>query len=360
MQNPTLEHLTVDQREGLLVAYAIDLASGINIKSMPFLKPKTIKHYLNAAASFALDALQPDPRYRTNKFGVRLSKCMFPDLHNWMQFLTKWDGPTNKAWSLDLKILLAMKSISATVPFVSMTSCAIDSIILGAYTGSRCSEYCKRTTKKNEPFAKVPANHFTREWGDYPIALISKDISFLTNERCVIPINASISKAQYVSVRFRFDKGGGQNFSVRTFKRLDTHPFLCPVRTAARLIHRWKHVSNDDMFPLCSYSSTHPTQPIVLADHQVTKLIRQAVILAYPNPQHLYRAHLDLFRTHSVRVFACCSLIAAGLTDEQIEYKLRWCSSAWKGYIRESFDEVDLTSLKLFHSAHLPPSNLTN
>jgi hypothetical protein len=53
------------------VAYAIDLASGVNIKSMPYLKPKTIKLYINAAASFALEALQPDPRYRTNQFGVR-------------------------------------------------------------------------------------------------------------------------------------------------------------------------------------------------------------------------------------------------------------------------------------------------
>ena len=323
---------------------------------MPFLKPKTIKLYLNAAASFAMDALQPDPRYRTNKFGVRLSKCMFPDLHEWIQFLTKWDGPTNKAWSLDMKILLALKTISSTVPFVSMTSCAIDAIILGAYTGSRCSEYCRGTTKRNEPFAKVPSNHFTREWGGYPIALISKDIQFLDKDRCLIPFQGTIQSAIYVSVRFRFDKGGGQNFSIRTFKRLDKWPFLCPVRTTSRLINRWKHVSNNTMFPLCCFTTSQPPQPIVLADFQVTKLIRQAVVLAYPNENHLYRAHLDLFRTHSIRVFACCSLIAAGLSEEQIEYKLRWCSSAWKGYIRESFDEVDLTSLKLFHSATLENS----
>jgi hypothetical protein len=216
IENPTLEHLPLDKKEGLLVAYAIDLASGVNIKSMPFLKPKTIKFYLNAAASFALDALQPDPRYRTNKFGVRLSKCMFPDLHNWIQFLTKWDGPTNKAWSLDMKILIAMKSMSSQAPFVSMISCAVDAIILGAYTGSRCSEYCKGTTKRNEPFATVPTNHFTREWGGYPIALISKDITFLQKDRCIIPTQESISNVEYVSVRFRFDKGGGQNFSTNT------------------------------------------------------------------------------------------------------------------------------------------------
>ena len=107
-------------------------------------------------------------------------------------------------------------------------------------------------------------------------------------------------------------------------------------------------ICRDERFPICCHQQKGQTT--VLTDTQVTATLREAVVRAYPNPNHVFRQQLNLFRTHSIRVFACCTLVAAGLSTEQIEYKLRWCSTSWKGYIRESLSEVDLISLKIFSS----------
>ena len=331
-----------------MVAYAIDLASGINIKGIPFIQHTTIKLYLAAAASFAIDKLLPDPRYRHNMFGFQVGKNMFPELHHWLSFLKKWEGPTNKAWSLDMNILQQLKTTLQTSNPLSHTASAIDAIVLGAYTGARCSEYCRGTFRKGELFAKVPDNKFTREWRGYPIAFVNSDITFLNSSRCIIHTSRANQEAQYVQIRFRFDKGGGQNFSVRTFRTLPSEPFLCPVLTALRILTRWSRICKDERFPICCFHDKRKTA--VLTDTQVTTTLREAVKSAYPNPNHVFRQQIQLFRTHSIRVFACCTLVAAGLTTEQIEYKLRWCSTSWKGYIRESLSEVDLISMKIFSS----------
>ena len=357
ISDPTLKSLTPTDREGLISAYAIDVSTGVNIKQLAYIKPSTLKDYLKAAASFALEQKLPDPRYRYNKFGVRLQKCFFPQLQQWMSFITKWDGPTNKAWSLDMKIFLSLKDLYNKEPPLSQDACAIDAIILGSYTGSRCSEYCKGTTRKGESFAIVPRNDFTKEWGGLPIALISRDVAFMDMQLRLLTLAEATAKATYVSIRFRFDKGGGQNFSTRTFRRLDkkehTLSFFCPVLTAIRLLKRWLALGGDINFPLCCFKPKTAPRPAVLADTHVTSLLRRAVESAYPDDNHLYRRNIKLFRTHSIRVFACCSLIAAGVSEAQIEYKLRWSSQAWKTYIRESLAEVDDTSLRLFHSARV-------
>lgn len=304
--------------------------------------------YLAAAASFAIDQLLPDPRFRHNMFGFQIGKNMFPDLHHWLAFLKKWEGPTNKAWSLDIKILTELRSMKNKYHPLSSTASAIDAIVLGSYTGARCSEYCRGTYRKGELFSKVPDNKFTKEWRGYPIAFVNSDITFLNRSRCLIQTSQAHLDAQYVQVRFRFDKGGGQNFSVRTFRHLPQEPFLCPVQTSLRILTRWLRICKDERFPICCFLDKQRTS--VLTDTQVTATLREAVIGAYPNPNHVFRQQLNLFRTHSIRVFACCTLVAAGLSTEQIEYKLRWCSTSWKGYIRESLAEVDQLSLKIFSS----------
>ena len=89
-----------------------------------------------------------------------------------------------------------------------------------------------------------------------------------------------------------------------------------------------------------------------LTDRTVIAVLKKAITFAYPDKNHLFRKHIHLFTTHSVRVFTCCTLVAADLTDAQIEHKLRWCSDAWKTYVRDSFTAVDKTSILLFKEAH--------
>ena len=104
-----MRFLSTSDREGVLVAYAIDVVAGKNIKQLPYLKHSTINEYLKAAASFTTEQNLPDPRYRYNSYGVRHSSKMFTELSQWNNFLFKWDSAPNKAWSLDMKILSALQ-----------------------------------------------------------------------------------------------------------------------------------------------------------------------------------------------------------------------------------------------------------
>ena len=250
-------------------------------------------------------------------------------------------------------MLVELENMASQAPFLSETSCAVDAIILGCHTGSRSCEYCRGTTRKGEAFATVPKNPFTREWADTPIALISRDIQFLDDNHCAIDHTSPKveDRAKYVQITFRFDKGGGRNFNCRTFKRMDAQPFLCPVRALFRILRRWSSLGSDKNFPICCFL-TNKSTAAVISGQSITNFIRTAVTLAYKDTNHLYRKNIHLFRSHSLRVFACCALVECGIREEVIEHRLRWSSKAWRGYIRESLHEVDKAALRLFQTGH--------
>ena len=329
------------------------------MKNLPFLSTDTVYKYLSAASSFAIEKGQPDPCYRYSSQGIQLGKSRFPALKQWMSFLKKWDSGSSKALAIDLNILSAIEDIIKSEPFLGPRSCAADAIVLGCHTGSQSCEYCKGSTRHNEKFAIVPDNRFTREWAGYPIALIRKDIVFLDESHVILDDVATPHlSASYVQITFRFDKGGGRNFNQRTFKRMESS-FLCPVRAVCRLIERWTVLGADQKFPLCCFYKSKNEALVLTAGH-VSMLIQHGVARAYRDPDHLYRKNIHLFRTHSLRVFACCALLACGVREEVIEHKLRWSSSAWRGYIRESLHEVDKTALKLFREAQVDITTLSS
>ena len=352
---PSLRLLSPKDKEGILVAFAIDVASGVNIKKLTYIKHTTIREYLKAAASFATEKGLPDPRYRYNRFGVRHGSTMFPELNQWNNFLAKWDSAPNKAWSLDMNIITSLEKIYRNTDNLSVEASTVDAIILGSHTGSRCAEYAKGTLRPGEEFSTLPNNFWLREWAGLPIALIKSDFTFMNNSRVIIPYTQAKETAAYVTVRFRFDKAGGQNFNSRTFRSIRDHPFLCPVQTSIRILNRWHRLGAPMRYPVCCFqpeeTKRNNKKRMVISDKNVTYILRQAVIDAYKDPSHICRKNISNFRTHSIRVFACCTLIAAGLSDAQVEYKLRWCSSAWKTYIRESPREIDSTAVKWFQSA---------
>ena len=105
--------------------------------------------------------------------------------------------------------------------------------------------------------------------GGLPIALISRDIAFMDNSLKLLTLAEATDRATYVSVRFRFDKGGGQNFSTRIFRRLankeHTLGFFCPVLTATRLLKRWLSLGGNITSPMCCFQHSKSHQPAILA-----------------------------------------------------------------------------------------------
>ena len=135
--------------------------------------------------------------------------------------------------------------------------------------------------------------------------LVNKDITFYDASLCLVDFRSAPYRANYVVVRFRFDKGGGQNFSSRKFKKMPSDAFLCPVLTAHRILVRWLHLGADEVFPICCHFGSSGIK--VLGDKTVTDTIRLAVKKAYPAPNHMFRREISLSRTHLRVLHPHCS-----------------------------------------------------
>lgn len=360
IKNPSLEALPVVHRERVLAAFALDVASGSNLSGRP-VRAKSVKNYLLAASSFSTDARLLDPRFRYDAHGHKIGQAFFPLLSKLLTHIKKWQPGKNDALPITMPILRSLiKTAQDSTSTLSLASCTADAVILGLYTGSRCSEYCKGSPiDPSDLFSKVPSTQFTGPFAGFPIALTVADFEFLTANKTFVPWTQAASTATYVRVRFRFDKGGTGNFSVRTFRQLPkSSAQFCPVNTAIRILTRWSSISSDHIAPVFCFQQAQATA--YLPDHLVTKALRTATSDAYADPKHLYRIHISRVRTHSIRVTACFILVAANLPDHVIEHRLRWASTAWKVYLRESFDTIDKASLAVFSATVASDTDTTD
>jgi len=334
----------------------MDVASGTQAARGKPVLLKTVQNYVQAAAQFAINQNQRDPRYRYSICGSRLTSTFFPGLADLYGHMKKWRRATRQALPLTSAIIryLIDQAARDSVSNIFGKSTAIrDGVILGTYTGSRCSEYCRGKRHAGQAFGTTPVSTTTGTFGGWPMALAPSDFTFLSSSLCQIPWLQAETHASYIRVRFRYDKGGSCNFSERTFRRLQDldalSQFLCPVATGVRILHRWHSISADGMVPVFCYTQSNRGKKLCFLDDQcVTKALRTAVVHVYPDPLHLYRLNIEDVRTHSIRVMALLGLILAQLSDSVIEHKLRWKSTAWKVYIRESFTEIDSTTVKVF------------
>ena len=345
-----------------MVAFAIAVSTGHNLKGLEQISTKSTENYLSAAASLATAAGQPDPRFAYDYLGHRSHGAKGGYCHNlkkWMDHCRKYEPGKSDALPLTRRILDDLSRQVLPGANTGLEACIRDACILGTYTGSRCSEYCKGRPGKSAPFLVVPTSHITstQAWAGLPIAFILDDFTFLDSNQQIIPWEAAARLGTYVQIRFRFDKGGGRNFSIRTFRRFESSLDLCPVLTCIRIIVRWNTISKDKAVPVMCFSSKKGTTEY-LADTAVTKAIRDSVTRSYPKDHIFVAKHLSKFRTHSLRVTACLYLSAAGLAESVIEYKLRWASSAWKGYLRENLTEINRTALSVFAQAHADHSTV--
>lgn len=336
-----------------MTAYALEISRGHNLKNLPRLSVKTVKNYLRAAASHAEANGQQDPRYRYTPAGLPLdgAKKFFPMLGKLLSHMSKWAAGRDEALPLTAAILNQLHIAADAHGPSSEASCIFDAVCLGLQTGSRCSEYCRGSpTDPTDSFSKVPSSHYAGAYAGFPIAFIPADFTFLSASQHFIPHTEAQSSAVYVRVRFRFDKGGTGNMQERTFKRFSkASNIFCPLAAVLRALSRWESCDLDPLTPLFCHVKT--SQPIFLQDSAVTKHLRAATLRAYPDPTHFYHKRLKDVRTHSLRVIACLILVIAQLSTPTIEHRLRWASTAWKVYVRESLSHVSQASASAFFTA---------
>ena len=135
------------------------------------------------------------------------------------------------------------------------------------------------------------------------------------------------------------------NGQLITFKRDLKNPAPCPVRAAFRIYirHNRLHGSPDEPLAICKNSSN--TKTIFITGDLTTKLLRKAAIAAHNIPPS--SPHLQQRSSHSIRVTAANLLHRANLSDSYIQMRLRWKSTAFLHYLRNTFKALGVSDNNL-------------
>ena len=115
---------------------------------------------------------------------------------------------------------------------------------------------------------------------------------------------------------------------------------LNPLDAAISILRRadMLHVPINE--PMGIYAANGTTTFLFLRDYHITPILRQMCRLAYPDPQHYLRVHIERLVPHSNRVTAAVCLKMGGATDEDIAFRLRWNIASAPTYLHECFQEL--------------------
>lgn len=356
----TFSQTSQSDRELILTSFAVGIADGSLLGQK--VSGVTVRNYVRAAAEFATDDNYPDPRFRYDNRGNKIGGPheYFPGLQQLYSTLEKWKKGKAEGLPLTLDMLTHLIKKAQSSQTSSEIQCIRDSTLLGIFTGSRCGEYCKGSA---QPFNKVPLNTQTEDtFAGWPIAFTIHDFQFLSEDLKILHWTKVNPERVKVRIRFRYDKGGGRNFSQRTFASINTKDeylqFFCPVRTCIRIIKRWTAINGKALTPVFCYLNGN-RKMTYLTDNRINLCYRHMVQELYPEKSHLFHTRIKDFRTHSVRITACLLLKTAGYQEHVIEFALRWASNAWKSYIREHLDSIQSQTNAVFRSAITQSSALS-
>jgi hypothetical protein len=267
---------------------------------------------------------------------------MHPMLTDILSQRRAWQRPKNKRepYTYEMFQILASQireegRKDATVS-LDLKAAILDWVRLGTFTGSRVAEYAQ-TQGKKDCVSRIPDNPGAGSWSSDPIAFIKEDFTFYTRNKEQISIRDALrhpKKVYVVHIRFRYDKSP-RNAVIRKFV-VSAHPWLCPVKAALSIVARAEALKIGHHFPLGIYRSNAKGRPVaLLRSYQVIKTMRQAVVDAYPNPSHHLRQHILQIDSHSNRVTAAVALSNAGLSIDEIAFRLRWKPASVDHYLRD-------------------------
>lgn len=214
---------------------------------------------------------------------------------------------------------------------------------LGLHTGSRIGEYGQSKPTKKEPFAKVPNTREAGEWANTPLAFIREDFQYFDKLLVRHPYTKCIANpnlAQYVHIRFRYDKSK-ENFTIRKYKRL-SGIIVCPVKRSLSILKRADTLGVPAGYPIGVYRPNGaPANSFAFINKDDVKDVMQhACRLAYPDPNHYLRLNIHLLMSHSNRITAAVALYNAGKSIPVIAFRLRWCVESVTFYLRDCFSAI--------------------
>ena len=288
---------------------------------------------------------------------------LLPNIADHFNHQRKWQRPRSKRnpYTQEMYECLHRRVVSACKLSPSAacncTAAVFDWARLGIFTGSRGNEYVQ-TTAKRHCFSTVPHTPAAGSFAGQAVAFIASDFTFYDiSDHLIVHSNLPRARTLAVAVHicFRFDKSP-RNFTVRKFAR-SSHEFLCPVDAAINIICRalFFAITATEPLAVCAFTPTKSwSRPYTyLRSKDMIRVMRSVVIEAYPDPSHYMRLDINSIDCHSNRVTAALALHLAGLSDENIAFKLRWSPESVKHYIRDCNKHIGHATLSVIRGHFL-------
>lgn len=325
-----------------VVAYLHHLAfQRGSMKKQASLSPASLTGYLNAA----LDWLRSELGLKAeiiNSAGTRhkMIQDIIDQARNWQKPKAKREPYT----ALMLSCLSEKVEKAAKLDpdhRLGKEAAVLDWARLSAFTGSRVGKYAQSvgTSKKA---SRVPNLPFAEEWAGTPIAFIAGDFEFFNKDNKKMSFHRLLrnpQQATQVHIRFRYDKSR-KNFVKRKFA-VSGHEILCPVRAAIAIRARALALGAKKKDPLgmarIPKNKLKPARTVLLVANDVVRIMRKACIDAYPDPTNYHRINAHRIDAHSARVFAAVCLRNAGISINEIAFRLRWQPESVEHYLRDCF-----------------------
>lgn len=338
LRDPCLSFAPVQTRNYVLACYVVYLIQGNTLTSI-FIRSNTLTGYVKAAVALHKERNLPHP----------IQACGSADLvQPLIASLKSYESvPDRREMIYDNMLRLMLKTCSLHSDD-SLERSILDWIILGRVTGARKSEWCQ----DSQQVAMIGPN--IHNIPQQPLAFIAEDFTFHSKDLRIIHKLSStdLASVSHLTVRWRFQKNDNNGEKI-PFARDWKRPHICPVLAASRIFLRAKRLRVPPTSPLAVCSSDTSRGFSYITSSQTTVYLRRHAQTAFGlKPTDPV---LNKWSCHSIRVTAANLLHRAKMSDSYIQTRLRWKSTAFLEYLRNTFYSATLHTEALALSPdHLP------
>jgi hypothetical protein len=320
---------------GLMAMFVVHLGMGHSLLAKS-IKSGTIRRYVAEAASIIVERRQihqmkfpqvqlawfhPCKHHGDNRNAPPIQLCI--------DEIKRWENLPNRREPLTVDMIYHQygKCISATPH--SVDHVLYDFEVIGIYSGVRLGEWAQTDNVRRLDQIRLNID-------GTPAAFIISDLTFFGENKYLLSLAAALANPDLVfsvDVCWRFQKNG-EIKQKKTFPRASRgNTILCSVCAWLRVAARWAALKLDINHPLAVFTNTglaSGTKLFIRPIH-INRALRDAARTVYNITD---TDELARFSSHSYRVGATVALHAAGISQMDIKYALRWKSDTFYTYLR--------------------------
>jgi hypothetical protein len=337
--DPLLPQHDLQARNYLIACFAVSLSRGETLQNRGAIMHATISKYVQAVCKLHKDRTYVSPYKAPIDFISIVLKAV-----------KKYEKKKDRREMITDEMFHCMEAKRHTLDPDSREAALIDWYYLGRFVGYRSIEWCQ---KKQKEFEKI--TH--RLWsGPSSYAFIIEDFElFRYNGQQILDLNsAEYEDIAYFNLRIRKQKNN-RNYEIIPYKKDLDNAAFCPVHSMLRIIRRALRLQVPAEEPIAVYMSKkgkYKNTRCFITNSDVAASLRKTAQVVYKLKKG--DPALQRWTSHSIRVTACNLLHRQGLSDTYIQTRLRWCSNAFLGYLRNTLYSADAHTKAL----NIPANNL--